>query len=653
MIANADALQWLWSATLAVAIAALMLLVLPRLLRRYFGAGVAYAAWWLVPAALVASLLPAAPHVADGGVVSPSAATVQAIVEPVLAPIATAPSALPADHGAWWLWIWLAGVVLMGLRLWMQQRRFVRGLGAMRRLRDDLWKAQARHGLPALLGVLHARIVLPEDFELRFDPRERQLMLAHERRHRSRGDHLANFAFVVARCLFWFNPLVHLAAARFRHDQELACDQAVIAAHPDSRRAYGEAMLKTLMADRQAPLGCHWGFSHPLKERVMQLKTPAPRPWTRRLGVAIVATLTMGAGFTVWSAQPARPQALPGLPVGPIAAATSANDGIYFYVHTERRDRPFESPQLVQWVGAGQVRPMEFQLGYPGTVPVMQVVLSAVRGADGGMQADVAIAKLPPDATAAGRHVPGSERTRINVHRDRYTTVDRSLAGTDYRVVVMARRGAAPCGDGEAYSGLYDPASGKPPKFECEGEGKTATLPAGRLGSAFARGVSPTRVAGLGEPGFADPPPPPTPPAPPAPPVPPKHRSQAVSGSMTPPPPPPAPPAPPPLPPDAPPPAPPAPKLRSAQQGHVDSASSLRAPTPVSAPLPSPAPAHPAMPASVARVLADDSASTDEQLAAIRQHIVQRRDELRARHAQATQAEAVAPVNAPAPPRGQ
>ena len=303
---TADALQGLWSATLATAVAALVLLALPRLLRRRFGAGAAYAVWWLVPVALIASLLPAR-VVETAAVGQPATTTLQTLVEPLLQPITTAPAtAAMVDHSALWLWIWFAGAVLMALRLWIQQRRFVRGLGEMRPLRDDLWKAQARHGLPALLGILRARIVLPEDFDQRFDARERQLMLAHERRHRSRGDHVANFAVAAARAVFWFNPLVHLAAARFRHDQELACDQAVIAAHPDSRRAYGEAMLKTLMADRQAPLGCHWGFSHPMKERVMQLKSPMPRPWVRRAGIATVAVLMSGAGFAVWSAQPVR-----------------------------------------------------------------------------------------------------------------------------------------------------------------------------------------------------------------------------------------------------------------------------------------------------------------------------------------------------------
>lgn len=36
----------------------------------------------------------------------------------------------------------------------------------------------------------------------------------------------------------------------------------------------------------------------------MQLKSPMPRAWVRRVGIAAVATLALGTGFVVWSAQP-------------------------------------------------------------------------------------------------------------------------------------------------------------------------------------------------------------------------------------------------------------------------------------------------------------------------------------------------------------
>lgn len=303
-------LALLLRATLAVSLAVLVLWPLRRALRRRFGAGVAYAAWWLIPAVAIACLLPARVQEA-----APVAAPPAQIAAPVTAVLAEAPTlSIPAGF---WLSLWALGALGMALRLWRQQRRFERALGELQPLPERLWRSSMRSGLPAVVGALRARIVLPEDFAQRYDTEQQGLLLAHERTHLHRGDPLANLAVAALRCLFWFNPLVHLAAARFRHDQELACDQAVIAAHPNSRRAYGEAMLKTLMADRQAPLGCHWGFSHPLKERVMQLTSSLPRPWARRIGVAAVALSILGAGFAVWSAQPPRYVVVSGDGLGP------------------------------------------------------------------------------------------------------------------------------------------------------------------------------------------------------------------------------------------------------------------------------------------------------------------------------------------------
>lgn len=293
------ALALLLRATLAVSLAVLVLWPLRRALRRRFGAGVAYAAWWLIPAVALACLLPA--RVQEAVLL---AAPPAQMATPAATVLAEAPTfSIPPGF---WLSLWALGALGMALRLWRQQRRFERALGELQPLPQRLWRSTARSGLPAVVGALRARIVLPEDFAQRYDAEQQGLLLAHERTHLHRGDPLANLAVAALRCLFWFNPLVSLAAARFRHDQELACDQAVIAAHPNSRRAYGEAMLKTLMTDRQAPLGCHWGFSHPLKERVMQLTSSAPRPWARRVGVAAVALSILGAGFAVWSAQPPR-----------------------------------------------------------------------------------------------------------------------------------------------------------------------------------------------------------------------------------------------------------------------------------------------------------------------------------------------------------
>lgn len=510
-----DLLRAIATVALAVCVASLLLLALPRLLRRRFGAGVAYAAWWLLPLSLIAACLPARTVEIAAQAAPPVAApSLPALIVPLAA--AAFPSATTDIDVPWWpllSLVWLVGAMFMAWRLWRQQRRFERGLGRLRALRDDLWQAQSRAGLPALLGVVRARIVLPEDFLSRYDHRERRLMLAHERQHRRRGDHLANFAMAALRCAFWFNPLVHLAAARFRHDQELACDQAVIAAHPDSRRAYGEAMLKTLMADRQAPLGCHWGSSHPLKERVMQLKSPLPRAGARRLGAAVVATLALGSGFAVWSAQPARTVSVPAIAgaqpqADALADASALNDGVYIYVDVDDpASREVDVPRIALWLKPGGSLPVEIDSeDAQGAALSASLAFSIERDARGGM---TAIAKVLSDKIASDEREAASTAAvaqvlRLPVDAERYARAEHPIGTRGDRLVIQARRAPGPC------SGRAAAKTGDAATFRCFDRPRAGV-------AAAATPTATIQLAGRG----AVPPPPPAPPEPPPPPAPP------------------------------------------------------------------------------------------------------------------------------------
>ncbi|MCF7223354.1 TonB family protein [Marilutibacter chinensis] len=294
---SAELLDLLLETTLAGSAAILVVLASRRYLRRMFGPGLAHAAWLLVPAAVLAVLLPA-PEAAPLPV-----ATLHAIPAATAAVTVFRPAVSAADGAAA---VWGLGVLLATMRLAMQQRGFLRGLGTLQRRLDGSWQASACAGLPAVVGLLRPRIVVPADFDSRYTSTQRALMQLHERTHIRRGDLHVNAVVALLRCLFWFNPLVHAAARRFRHDQELACDAAVVARYPHRRRAYGEAMLHTQLAAQPLPLGCHWGFSHPLRERIEMLKlTPKSGPRIAA-GIVVITALAVATGAAAWAAQPGR-----------------------------------------------------------------------------------------------------------------------------------------------------------------------------------------------------------------------------------------------------------------------------------------------------------------------------------------------------------
>ena len=290
-----ELLRELIQATAASSAAILILLLLRTTLRQRFGARLAYQAWLLVPVAMLAVWLPA-PAATQG----PEAGNVLVRLGEVALTTPVSPS-VPVAWSLVALCAWILGGVAAVLWFALRQRHFTRRLSRQPGRAFDRVEGEG----PALIGWWRPRIVLPEDFRERYTRGERRLVLAHEIAHLRSGDIHAQAFATALRCLFWFNPLVHIAAAAFRFDQELACDAAVLEKFPRARSRYGSAMLKTQLAVTGLPVGCHWQSSHPLKERIEMLKQPLPARTRKIAGSLSVAFLVAGASWAAWAAQPA------------------------------------------------------------------------------------------------------------------------------------------------------------------------------------------------------------------------------------------------------------------------------------------------------------------------------------------------------------
>ncbi|SHH27823.1 Signal transducer regulating beta-lactamase production, contains metallopeptidase domain [Massilia sp. CF038] len=272
--------------TLGASVAILLVLPLRATLRLRFGARISYHVWLLVPVLMIAAVLPSM-HV--NRVIAVQAMPTLA-AGPLAAPVA---QAVPVAWTTILLSAWLAGALATALLLAVAQRRYVRSLGSLT-ARDNVYLAATTAQGPALLGLWRPRIVLPADFAQRYSAQEQQLIIAHEQCHVLRHDALVNALVALLQCAFWFHPLIHLAAARCRFDQELACDADVLQRHPGQARVYGAALLNTQAAGAFAPATCHWQSNHPLKERIMQLNHSKNNPARRWAGRAMLAFLLAG-----------------------------------------------------------------------------------------------------------------------------------------------------------------------------------------------------------------------------------------------------------------------------------------------------------------------------------------------------------------------
>jgi TonB family protein len=107
---------------------------------------------------------------------------------------------------------------------------------------------------PLVWGWFRPTILMP-DTAICWDRERWSLAIEHERAHVKRGDIWTSTLAVLAEALYWFHPLMWWLTARMREEQELACDEQVLAQGPD-RVTYAELLMATAGEPGARQLGC-------------------------------------------------------------------------------------------------------------------------------------------------------------------------------------------------------------------------------------------------------------------------------------------------------------------------------------------------------------------------------------------------------------
>lgn len=147
--------------------------------------------------------------------------------------------------------IWSLGAALMSLRLFSRLRADRRGTlqttvsdelkqGATFVAADVPVRFTEGHGVPAVDGLLHPHITLPNRIDQILSEEELTAVLMHEVTHAKRRDNLIRLIHEGALCLLWFHPLVWMAGSRLALYRELSCDESVI------QRSRGVHLLSAL-----------------------------------------------------------------------------------------------------------------------------------------------------------------------------------------------------------------------------------------------------------------------------------------------------------------------------------------------------------------------------------------------------------------------
>lgn len=186
--------------------------------------------------------------------------------------------------------IWLTGVGCMALYMALSLLRMRWRLRAAPRIQDNVYRC-TDWSTPFVLGVLAPRIYVPETVSEQDFPQ----VLAHERCHIRRWDHVWKPLAFLLLAVNWFNPVLWAAYVLLGRDMERACDEMVLKnATPAQRAAYSRALVACAAQPKMAAV-CPLAFGEvAVKERVKNvLNYKKPALWAVIL--LVVAAAIIGA----------------------------------------------------------------------------------------------------------------------------------------------------------------------------------------------------------------------------------------------------------------------------------------------------------------------------------------------------------------------
>lgn len=204
-------------------------------------------------------------------------------------------------------YVWYAGMLIVGAWFLFTNLRFAR---ALRKARMPYSVEGCRYPVylvpalpsPCLFGVLRPAIYLNNAATA--SPETLRFVLAHEQTHARHLDPLWSLLRGLCLTVYWFDPLVWLAAVLSREDGELACDEGTLRAlGADERTAYGKALLSLVpvCAKPQNPLlgaTTMTGGKKSLKERVTRIAENRQAKTAAVFAAVALAALVCAVSFT-------------------------------------------------------------------------------------------------------------------------------------------------------------------------------------------------------------------------------------------------------------------------------------------------------------------------------------------------------------------
>lgn len=193
------------------------------------------------------------------------------------------------------VFIWMLGILLMlgySVISCVRLKRKVRFAIPIERLEGKIYECEAIE-TPFLFGFIHPKIYIPE----KMDKQSLIYVIAHEKAHILRRDHLIKAVGYLLLVFYWFHPLVWISYSLLCKDIEQACDEKVIRMMGfDCKKAYSEALLKCAIKRNSIgtyPVAFGEGEVKSRVKNILNYKKPA----MRALVAAVLVCIFVGACF--------------------------------------------------------------------------------------------------------------------------------------------------------------------------------------------------------------------------------------------------------------------------------------------------------------------------------------------------------------------
>lgn len=144
---------------------------------------------------------------------------------------------------------------------------------------------------PFVLGIIRPRIYIP----YHIDKEARTCVVAHEKAHIKRGDHITKLVGFLILSVYWFNPLMWVAYILLCKDIELACDEKVLKNIGEiEKKNYSKVLLKYSVSPKVIA-ACPLAFGEvAVKQRIKNaLNYKKPAFWMLVVSVIVCAVVAV------------------------------------------------------------------------------------------------------------------------------------------------------------------------------------------------------------------------------------------------------------------------------------------------------------------------------------------------------------------------